>query len=286
VIPEVVKVITERRTGKEKPYRLPDRCPVCGEDVVRPAGEAVSRCINASCPAQLKERIRHFASKGAMDIDGLGEKLVEQLVEKGLVKDFSDIFKLKKEELEKLERMASKSAQNIVDAIEHSRKVKLDRFLYALGIRLVGEHMARVLANHFMTLERVRKAANEEELMAIDEVGPEVAQSVASFMSEKANRKLIDRLLKNGVQVQDSGGTPRDSKLKDKSFVFTGTLSSMARDEAERTVERLGGQATSSVSKNTDFVVVGENPGSKADRARELDVQVLSEEEFLRMVGK
>ncbi len=283
VIPEVVKVIKERRTGKEKPYRLPDRCPVCGGKVVRPPGEAVARCVNAACPAQVKERIRHFASKLAMDIDGLGDKLVNQLVDTGLVRDVADLYILKKEDLEQLERMGAKSAQNLIDAIDKSRQAKLDRFLYALGIRHVGEHMARVLAQRFGSLDRLMKAT-EEELLSVEGIGPEVAESVASFFAEKQNVDLIKRLIKNGVQVESLEEMPRDGKLKGKTFVFTGALSSMSRHEAEQLVEQLGGRAASSVSRNTDFVVVGENPGSKADRARALGVPMITEEEFLRMV--
>ena len=283
VIPEVVKVIKERRTGEEKPYRLPDKCPVCGGKVVRPPGEAVARCVNAACPAQLKEHIRHFASKLAMDIDGLGDKLVEQLVDKGPVKDVADLYTLKKEQLAELERMGEKSAQNIIDAIERSKKAKLDRFLYALGIRHVGEHMARVLAQHFRSLDRLMKAT-EEELLSIDGVGPEVAESVASFFSEKRNIDLIHRLQKNGIEVESLEELSRDDKLKGKTLVFTGVLSRMSRHEAEQLVEQLGGRAASSVSRNTDFVVVGENPGSKAARARALGVPMITEKEFLRMV--
>ncbi|RMD90244.1 MAG: NAD-dependent DNA ligase LigA [Calditrichaeota bacterium] len=282
VIPEVVKVIKSRRTGKEKKYHLPDKCPVCGSRVVRLPGEVAYRCQNLSCPAQLKEGIRHFASKGAMDIEGLGEKLIDQLVDKGLVKSVADLYTLKKEQLAKLERMADKSAQNIIDAIEKSKEVDLARFLYALGIRYVGEHIARVLAQEFKTLDNLKKASIEE-LQQVYEIGPQVAESVYQFFHEPHNLETIDRLIKSGVRIRELA-EPREKKLAGKTFVFTGALQNFTREEAERLVEELGGRAASSVSRNTDYVVVGENPGSKAQRARELGIPTLSEEEFIQMV--
>lgn len=281
VIPEVVKVITSKRTGKERKYHLPDTCPVCGSHVVRLEGEAAHRCQNLSCLAQLKEGIRHFASKGAMDIEGLGEKLVDQLVEKGLVKDVADLYSLTKEQLAGLERMADKSAQNIVDALEASKDVDLARFLYALGIRFVGEHVSRVLAQEFKTLDNIERASREE-LLQIYEIGPQVAESVYEFFNEQQNRKTIDRLLKSGVKIRRVQ-VPADEKFAGKTFVFTGALQYYSRDEAERLVESLGGRAASSVSRNTDFVVVGENPGSKAQRARDLGIRILSEDDFRKM---
>ncbi len=286
VIPEIVSVVKSKRTGKERPYHLPDRCPVCGAKVERLEGEVAHRCTNASCPAQLKERIKHFASKRAMDIDGLGEKLIDQLVDKGLVKDVADLYYLRKEDLLKLERMADKSAQNILDAIEASKDRSPDRVLYALGIRYVGEHMARVLMNHFGSFEALRRATYDD-LIAIPEVGPAVAQAVVSFFQQPANLELLDRLAKAGVKLErkpeEAEAGPRP--FEGKTFVFTGALQSMTRDEAQELVERLGGRAASSVSRKTDYVVVGENPGSKAQRARELGIPMISEEEFRRMAG-
>ncbi|HFE53657.1 MAG TPA: NAD-dependent DNA ligase LigA, partial [Bacteroidetes bacterium] len=253
--------------------------------VVRMPGEVAYRCTNASCPAQLKERILHFASKRAMDIDGLGEKLVDQLVDKGLVKDLADLYFLKKEDLVKLERMGEKSAENLLRAIEESKNRSLDRVLYGLGIRYVGEHMARVLIDHFGSIEAL-KNATYEDLIQIPEVGPVVAQSVVTFFRQPENLKLLERLKQAGVRLEQA---PEERKKSDllagKTFVFTGALKSFTREEAQRLVEELGGRAASSVSRKTDYVVVGENPGSKAQRARELGIPMITEEEFKRMIG-
>ncbi|MDZ7260919.1 MAG: NAD-dependent DNA ligase LigA, partial [candidate division KSB1 bacterium] len=284
VIPEVVKVITSRRTGTEKKYRLPDTCPVCGSRVIRLEGEAAHRCQNLSCPAQLKERIKHFASKRAMDIDGLGDKLVDQLVDKGLVKDVADLYFLTKDQLANLERMADKSAQNILDAIEASKDRDLPRLIHALGIRFVGEHTARILVEELKDMEGFKKATYDR-LLEIYEIGPQVAESVAQFFSEEKNLKTLERLEKAGVKM-GKVALPKGDKLAGKTFVFTGTLESFTRDEAQSLVESLGGHAASSVSKKTDYVVVGKDPGSKADKARELGVKILTEEEFKKIVGK
>ena len=284
VIPEVVKVVESRRTGKEKKYTLPDTCPVCGANVVRLPGEAVARCENVSCPAQLKESIRHFASKGAMDIDGLGEKLIDQLVEKGLVQSYADLYYLTFEQLKNLERMGEKSAQNLLDAIEKSKRVSLDRFLYALGIRHVGEHIARVLANHFGSLEKI-KAATEEDLMQIHEIGPQVARSIVQFFSEQRNLDTLEKLFRGGVQIQEPAAEGEaDQRFEGMTFVFTGALERFTRDEAERLVEERGGRAASSVSRKTTYVVAGPGAGSKLQKARELGIPVLSEQEFLEML--
>ncbi len=284
VIPEVVKVIESKRTGKEKKFRFPKKCPVCGEPVARLEGEVAHRCQNISCPAQLKEGIRHFASKLAMNIDGLGEKLIDQMVDKELVKSYADLYFLKKEKLAELERMAEKSAQNIIDAIDKSRAVTLDRFVYALGIRHVGEHMSRVLAKQFGSLENLQKA-DAESLQQIHEVGPQVAESVSSFFKEKKNLATIQKLLKGGVQIREIA-KPKvaDQKFSGQIFVFTGALEKFTRDEAERMVDERGGRASGSVSKKTNYVVAGPGAGSKLDKARELSVAVISEEEFLKMV--
>jgi len=284
VIPEVVKVIKSRRTGKEKPYKLPDRCPVCGSKTVRPEGEVAVRCINLACPAQVKERIYHFASKRAMDIDGHRKKLVDQLVDKGLVKDVSDIYFLTKEQLAGLERMADKSAENLLAAIEESRHRPLDRFVYALGIRFVGEHIARVLVKAFGSLENLSRAS-KEQLMEIHEIGPQVAESVVDFFSREENLRVIQRLKEGGVEIEPAREETQSNILEGKTFVFTGALQSFTRQEAQRLVEELGGHAASSVSKKTDYVVVGEAPGSKADRARELGVTIITEDEFKKLVG-
>ena len=282
VIPEVVKAISSKRTGKEKKFKIPKKCPICGSHVRRIDGEAVHRCQNLSCPAQLKEGIRHFASKGAMDIEGLGEKLVDQLVEKALVKNVADFYSLNKAQLAGLERMAEKSAQNIIDALEASKNTDLNRLLYAFGIRFVGEHVSRVLAKEFKTFANLKKAS-KERLQSVYEIGPQVAESVYQFFNEEHNLETINRLLKSGVRI-NKVESAAENKFADRTFVFTGALKMFTRDDAERLVESLGGRAASSVSRNTSFVVVGENAGSKAQKARDLDVAVLTEAEFKKMV--
>lgn len=285
VIPEIIKVIKEKRTGKERKFQMPDRCPVCGSQVVRLPTEVAYRCIGISCPAQLKGRIRHFASRRAMDIDGLGEKLIDQLVEKGLVKDLADIYYLRKEQLVELERMAEKSAQNLLDAIQKSKDTTLARFLYALGIRHVGEHLAQVLAEHLGSLERFF-TVDKDELMQIPEVGPEVAESVVRFFKDEGNRRVIEKMLRAGVRVEKPKAAEAKRPLEGKVFVFTGALEGMTREEAKRLVEQLGGRTASSVSRRVDYVVVGKDPGSKYDRARQLGLTIIDEEEFKRLIGK
>jgi DNA ligase (NAD+) len=281
VIPEVVQVITSKRRGTEKKFRMPSKCPVCGAEVMKE--EAIHRCIGLDCPAQLKGRIRHFASKRAMDIDGLGVKLIDQLVDKGLVKDVADIYYINKEELIELERMADKSAQNIIDAIEKSKTKPLSKFLYALGIRHVGETTAEDLARHFPRLDDFFHLT-EEDLMEVEGIGPEVAASVHQFFGDKKNKESIERLKKAGVKVIESK-VKEKGKLVGKTFLFTGALKVFGRDEARNLVESLGGTTASSVSKNVDYVVVGEDPGSKFDKAKELGIRTLTEEEFKKMIG-
>ena len=283
VIPEVVKVIESRRTGNETKYQLPQRCPVCNSHVARLEGEAAFRCQNVSCPAQLKESIKHFASRGAMDIEGLGSKLVEQLVDNGLVKNYADLYFISQKQWADLERMADKSAQNILDALEASKNVSLSRFVYALGIRFVGEHIARVLVNFYKSLNKLKKATYNE-LIEIYEIGHQVAESVVQFFGEQKNLKTIERLQQAGIKFQGVEALASD-KLADKIFVFTGALESYTRDEAKRLVESSGGHAASSVSKKTDFVIVGKDAGSKAEKARQLGVKIISEDEFKEMVG-
>ena len=287
VIPEVVMVVKEKRTGREREFKFPERCPVCGGKVVRLPDEAIHRCINISCPAKLKGGIEHFASKLAMDIDGLGEKLVEQLVDKGLVKSVADLYYLRKDEVSALERMGDKSAENLINAIEASKDRSLDRVIYALGIRHVGEHLARVLAKRFKSIDRLREASYEE-LLEIPEIGPKVAESIVDFFSERRNIEVVERLRKAGVRMEEERKeeVAVESPLSGKTVVFTGALKHFTRDEAERKVEELGGRASSSVSRKTDFVVVGENPGSKYDKAKKLGVKTISEEEFLELIGE
>jgi DNA ligase (NAD+) len=281
VIPEVVQVITSKRKGTEKKFRMPSKCPVCGAEVIKE--EAIHRCIGLDCPAQLKGRIKHFASKRAMDIEGLGVKLIDQLVDKGLVKDVADIYYISKQELIELERMADKSAQNIIDAIENSKTKPLSKFLYALGIRHVGETTAEDLARHFQRLDDFFHLS-EEDLMEVEGIGPEVAASVHQFFGDKKNKESIERLKKAGVKVIEPKGKEK-GKLAGKTFVFTGALKTFERDEARSLVESMGGMTASSVSKKVDYVVVGEDPGSKFDKAKELGIKTLTEEEFKKLIG-
>jgi DNA ligase (NAD+) len=280
VIPEVVQVIESKRTGKEKKFKMPSKCPVCGAEVIKE--EAIHRCIGLDCPAQLKGRIKHFASKRAMDIEGLGVKLIDQLVDKGLIKDVADIYYISKEELIELERMADKSAQNIIDAVEASKTKPLSKVLYALGIRHVGESTAEDLVRRFPRLDDFFHLS-EEGLMEVEGIGPEVAASVHQFFGDKKNKESIERLKKAGVKVIEPK-VKEKGKLIGKTFVFTGALKSFGRDEARNIVESMGGMTASSVSKKVDFVVVGEDPGSKFDKAKELGIKTLTEEEFKKMI--
>ncbi|MBN1542076.1 NAD-dependent DNA ligase LigA [candidate division KSB1 bacterium] len=282
VIPKVVRVVKEQRSGREQTYRLPDRCPVCNSHTIQAPGEAAVRCVNLSCPAQIKERIAHFSSKNAMDIDGLGEKLIDQLVEKGLLKSIADLYFLQKDQLIVLERMADKSAENLLAAIRTSRRRPLERVLFALGIRFVGEHIARVLVQAFGNLPALMQAT-PEELEKIHEIGPQVAESVNSFFAQKENRHLIERLEAGGVEFT-AATKPMGDKLAGKTIVVTGTLTGFSRKEIEERIQQLGGRAAASVSHNTDYVVVGENAGSKADKAKELGIPILTEQEFNQMI--
>jgi DNA ligase (NAD+) len=283
VIPYVVKSFAEQRTGEERVFRMPAKCPRCGGRIVREEDEVYYRCVNVSCPAKLEQGLRHFASRHAMDIAGLGEKLVQQLVERGIVKDLADLFHIGKDDLVALERMGEKSAQNLLDQIAKSKKATLDRFLYGLGIRHVGERTAKVLADHFGSVEKVMDAT-EEDLQEIRDIGPEVARAIAAFFAEKQNRAQIERLEAAGMRCRSE--KRKGGKLAGKRFVFTGGLGTMSRHEAQQVVERLGGAVASSVSKNVNYVVAGEEAGSKLKKARELEITILSEEKFLELVGQ
>jgi len=284
VIPEVVEVVKERRTGAEKVFVMPSKCPVCGGDVEKPEGEAVARCINIACPAQVKERIVHFAKREAMNIEGLGPSLVDRLVEAGIVSDPGDLYSVTKEQLQELERMAEKSASNIIEAIDRSKNCTLARLVYALGTRHVGERTAQALADHFGSLERLEDAS-EDELAEVPDVGAVVAGSIYRFFRQEDNRRVIEKLRAAGIKCEHQTQEKEESELTGRTFVFTGALETMTRDEAEEIVAKHGGRASSSVSRNTDFVVVGANPGSKLDKANELGVKVISEQEFRRMAG-
>jgi DNA ligase (NAD+) len=282
VIPYVVKVVTGRRTGRERRFRMPRRCPVCGAEVVRPEGEVAYRCIGLRCPAKLKQAVRFFGARGAMDVEGLGEKLVEQLVDRGLVRDLSDLYHLDEATLAGLERMGRKSAANLRAQIERSKETTLPRFLVSLGIRQVGEATAKALADHFATLERLLDAG-EEELQEVRDVGPEVAASIRQFFAERQNRQVIAALLAAGVRPAPA--TRPKGPLAGKKLVLTGGLAAMTRPEAQRRIEALGGRVVSSVSRETDWVVVGADPGSKLARAKALGVRTLDEDAFLRLLG-
>lgn len=286
VIPEVVQAIASRRTGTEKKFTMPERCPVCGDRVVRLPDEVDYRCVNISCPARVKESILHYASKGAADIEGLGERWVEALMNAGLVKEIPDLYRLKERVLElvRLERMGPKLAENLLKAIEKSKKISLARFIYGLGIRHVGEHLAELLAQHFRSLDALMNAS-EEELLTVEEVGPTVAQSIRSFFQDERNRELIHRLLKAGVVIEAPAQQAIFSPVVGKTFVFTGTLKSFTRSQAEALVKSAGGRVSASVSRKTDYVIAGEDAGSKLERARALGVPVLSEEEFQKLIG-
>jgi DNA ligase (NAD+) len=284
VIPKVAKVIDDIDHPRgHKTFHMPENCPVCGTKVVRTEGEVDYRCVNANCPAKLRETILHFASRGVMNIDGMGDALVTQLTERGLVKNVADIYKLKKDDLLSLERMGDKSAQNILDEIENSKKLPLERVIYGLGIRMVGERTAQFLGEHFGSMEALEQAG-VEELQNVDEVGPRIAESIVEFFSIPANRKLVERLREAGLTLTGKK-KERGTKLAGKTFVLTGTLAKHTRDEAKKMIEDAGGKVTGSVSKKTDYVVAGADAGSKLDKAKELGVAVIDEQEMVRLAG-
>lgn len=307
IIPQVVSVIKSERTGEETPFETPTECPVCGSGLVRPEGEVVTRCVNSSCPAVLKESVRHFASRAGFEIDGMGPALIDMLVDRGLVRNFADLFRLKRDELAALPRMAEKSADNLLVAIEKSKRVPLDRFIFALGIRHVGSFAAKALAGHLDSVRSLvakealaeqrallmddevqeREAGLRDELTAIDGIGEIVAGSIAQYFSLPENVQVMEELLEAGVEIiypERAAAIVRP--LSGKRFVITGTLESMRRDDAKAKIESLGGRVTSSVAKQTDYVIVGASPGSKFDKARDLGVEILTEEEFVALIGE
>lgn len=284
VIPQVVAVDASRRPEGVPPWEPPRTCPVCGAEAVRIEGEAARRCVNASCPAQVRERILHWASRPAMDIDGLGARRVDELLSAGLVRDVADLYRLTVAELGALPRMAEKSAQNLVAAIQRSRERPLSRLLYALGIRYVGERAAATLARHFGHIDRIRRASRDE-LAAVPDVGPVIAGSVASFFAQPETDRLIERLKEAGLRMDEPAAAPAAGLLAGKTFVLTGTLS-IPRSQAEARIRALGGRVTGSVSRATDYLVVGSEPGSKLARARELGVAILDEAAFRALLGE
>jgi len=282
VIPKVVKVIEDKEHPRgHKHFHMPERCPECGGHIVRVEGEADHRCVNANCPAKLRETILHFAARSVMNIEGMGESLVNQLCDRGLVKDIADIYELDKEKLLTLERIGDKSAQNLLDEIEQSRKLPLERVIYGLGMRFVGERTAEFLAEHFGSMDAIMEAS-VEELQEVNEVGPRIGESIHEFFAEPRNRKLIERLRK--YLTFTGKKRERGTALAGKTFVLTGTLANYSRDAAKKLIEDAGGKVSGSVSKKTDYVVAGEEPGSKLDKARELGVTVIDEKQMGELV--
>ena len=282
VIPEVVKVVKSKRPKSTLKYKLPNSCPECSSEIVRPKGESVARCHNLSCPAQIKGRIKHFISKGGLDVDGFGEKLVDQLVEKNIIRTFDDIFKLRFDDLVDLDRMAKKSAENILASIEISKKTTFAKFVYALGIRNVGAHLSKVLESKYNANLRKFQQATFTELELINEVGPIVAEAIIQFWSDESNLAIIDSCINYGIEFEQVSH-PISQKFENLSFVFTGTLTSLTRSEAKKIVESNGGRVNSSISNNTNFVVAGKSAGSKLEKAKSHGVKIITENEFLEM---
>lgn len=282
VIPQIIKVMKSAPDGRE--FRMPKKCPVCGEAVFRAEGEVAYRCVNVACPAQLKESLLHFAGRRAMNIDGLGDALVDQLVDKKMVRDVADLYSLTHEQLANLERMGDKSAANLIQEIEDSKKAELARVIFAIGIRFVGERTAQFLADHFGSLDKVAKAS-AEELTEVEEVGPRIAESIGAFFAEKRNLQVIEKLRNAGLQFKQEKAVKRGNlTLEGKQFVLTGTLPNFSREDAKKMIEDAGGRVVGSVSKKTDYVVVGTEPGSKLDKAKSLGVKTINETELLKLL--
>ena len=284
IIPQVVKAVKSKRTGRERRFSMPTKCPVCGSEVKEAKDEVALRCENSACAAQLKERVKHFASRQAMDIEGMGESIVAQLVDKGMIEDYGDIYYLKKTDLAGLERMADKSASNLMEAIDRSKGNALNRLVFGLGIRHVGVRAAWILSARFGSLNKIT-SSGIEELEAIDEIGPVMAESIYNFFRTKGNREVIEKLKKAGVNTGSRLKTQGSRRLDGKTFVVTGTLESFSRQEAEELIRTLGGNASSSVGKKTDFLVAGKNPGSKLEKAKRLGVKIISEGEFKKIIS-
>jgi len=285
VIPKVVDVVKNRRTGKEEDFHFRKTCPVCGEKIYRLLDEADWRCVNSSCPAQIKRAISHFASRQAMDIEGCGYILVDKLVDKGILKGFDAIYSLDIETIAKLERMGEKSAQNLINAIEKSKKREFVNVLYALGIPNIGINASNLLVNEFKSIDQIINA-KIEDLSKIDGIGEIVGQSIINYFKNKKNLELIEKLKKFGLRFKSKKQISKKAFLKGKTFVFTGELDSMTRQEAQSKIRKLGGHPSSSVSKKTDFVVAGRDPGSKYKKAKKLGVKTISEQEFLNMIKR
>ena len=283
IIPQVIKVINPDADGRTQPFKMPERCPACDSELVKLGDEVAWRCINTECPPQMRARIEHFASRGALDIDGLGEAVIDQLVSNNLIENFADLYELKTEDLLPLERMAEKSAQNLIDAIEESKKMPYAKVLYALGIRFVGNTVANDLAKAFSTIEKLR-TASEEELTATDAIGPKIAESVVRFFSDDVNVEMVERLQRYGLQFEAEEEELASKELENLTFVITGTLPTLKRNEAKELIEKHGGKVTGSVSGKTNYLLAGEEAGSKLDKAKKLKVSVLSEDQLKEMI--
>ena len=284
IIPKVLRVLTEKRSGNEKIFSMPKECPVCNSGVYRPEGEAALRCTGTTCPAQLKERLQHFASRKAMDIDHLGTQIIDQLVKKGLVKNFADLYLLTEKKVADLERMGEKSARNLIEAIKKSKKAGFNRLLFALGMRHVGERAAYLLSNNFSSIKEL-KSASKEKIESIHEIGPKVSESIVYFFAEKKNVQVMDKLKKLGVNMESRQKNKQRDLLHGKQFALTGTLSKYSRDAAKELIINAGGRVTSSVTKNTDYLLAGEKPGSKYEKAKALNIKIINEEAFEKISG-
>jgi len=285
IIPQVISVVNPDRDNRSPRFEMPDHCPACSEELVKLGDDVDWRCINPECPPQIRQRIEHFASRDAMDIEGLGEAVVDQLVTEGLINTYADLYELKKAQLILLDRMAGKSAQNLLDAIESSKKQPLDRVIYAMGIRFVGKTVARDLAHGFQTMDALIEAT-KEEIEEIESIGPKIAESVVRWFGQEHNQEIVDSLREHGLTFSIEEKEQASQKLEDKKFVLTGSLPSFTRKEATELIEKHGGTTTSSVSGNTDYLLAGKSPGSKYDKAKELNIPILDEISFLELIGE
>lgn len=285
IIPQVISVVNPDRNDRGPRFEMPRDCPACGEELVKLGEDVDWRCINPECPPQIRQRIEHFASRDAMDIEGLGEAVVDQLVSEELIHNYSDLYDIQKEQLLDLDRMADKSAQNLIDAINASKEQSLDRLIYALGIRFVGKTVARDLANAFKNMDKLMEAS-EEEITEVESIGPKIAESVVEFFSKNHNKEIISSLREHGLTFEMEAREQASQQLEGKKFVLTGSLPSLTRKEATELIEKHGGSTASSVSSNTDYVLAGESPGKKYDKAQELNIPILDQEQFLELIGE
>jgi len=281
VIPDIIKVLPELRSGKEKEFKMPKKCPVCNGKIFKKEGEAVYRCINPNCFAILKERFYHFVSKGAFDIEGLGPKIIDRLLEEGLVSDPADIFNLKEGDILNLERFGEKSAKKLINSINSKKEIPFSKFIYSLGIRQVGEETAKDLSDYFNSIEELKNASCND-LEKIKDIGPVTAENIYNWFHNKKNIEFLEKLEKAGIKIINE--KKEGEKLKGKTFVFTGELNSMTREEAKEKVRDLNGEVSESISRKTDYLVVGENPGSKLEKAQKIGIKIINEKEFLDLI--